>query len=256
MSTTGGYSSITISASFDFEIFAENPKPIVGFSDSSALLLALYARTGVVTFHGPALLPSMGELVFNRANWESLMAVVSGVYGANLIERPSVVHRTFRCWDRDDEEPPAPEPAPPLVCLRPGIVEGPLIGGNLDTLLAIAATPYLPDLRGAVLFWEVAFSSANKLQRDLACLEAAGIFGLVSGMIVGASFQLSDGDDTLVFALAREVATRHRLPAIAGAFIGHCQPIATLPIGGLVRFDAENGSVVLLEPAVSGPARS
>ena len=88
----------------------------------------------------------------------SLLDVVDAPCSGCVVAHPEHGATHFRTWDLDDDRPDSAEAVSPPVSLYDGTALGPLIGGNLDTLLALLPTPYMPDLEGAILFWEVAFS--------------------------------------------------------------------------------------------------
>jgi LD-carboxypeptidase N-terminal domain len=105
---TGGYNSIEVAMALDLDLFRATPKPIVGFSDATALLLDLYRRTSVVTFHGPALLPNFGEAA--PLSWQAgelARMVVASPAVERPIGDPPQYSEAYQFWDRDDDGPPA-----------------------------------------------------------------------------------------------------------------------------------------------------
>ena len=163
----GGYGITRILAGVDFDGFARRPKPVVGFSDITALLAALNQQTGVVTFHGPVARHAMTE--FTRAHFELALA-------------PSAAGRLGRV--------PAPggvlvPSSHRIMTIRAGVAEGPLQGGNLSLLQCLIGTPYLPALDGALLFLEDVGEEVYRIDRMLSHLRLAGALNRLAGVIVG-----------------------------------------------------------------------
>jgi muramoyltetrapeptide carboxypeptidase len=248
IATTGGYTSLCLLEHLDRDVVRAARKPIVGFSDVTALLLGLHVACDIPTFHGPTALSNLGELgasqVFAAA---SLLRAVGGPTAGMVIDDPAEAHELFRFWDSEDAEAPALQASPRRRVLREGRAQGQLVGGNLDTLVAMAATPFAPSWRGRILFWEAAFGNAEKLERDLSALDLAGVFREVAGMVVGRPFRIADAPEEAVYRRAAEIAHRYGLPTIAGCGIGHTTPCATLPIGARAELDTERGTLTMLE---------
>src|SRR5690606_18093420 len=120
-----------------FDGFARHPKPVIGYSDITVLLLALWQRTGVVTFHGPIARTAMPN--FQRFHFDRILGGVSPAGRLGLHNPPEnvLVPNTRR-----------------IFALHGGQARGPLIGGNLTLVQALIGTPYFPSLDGAILFLE------------------------------------------------------------------------------------------------------
>ena len=151
----GGYGLMRCCRSSTSRALVSRPRPIVGFSDGTALL-ALAARAGVASIHGPVV-TQLG----------SLGAADHGALFARL-------------------ETPGPCPLlDGLDGLIPGRVRGPLLGGNLEMFSRLIGTPYLPDVAGAILFFEDLGERPYRVDRLLAHLDLAGLFGAASAVIAG-----------------------------------------------------------------------
>jgi len=140
--------------------------------------------------------------------------------------------------------------------LRPGRATGRLIGGNLEVFSRLLGTPLLPDLDGAVLFFEEVGERPYRIDRLLCHLELAGVFARVAAVIVGDLVECGEPTDSRVASPTAEqvVAERLRrldLPVAVGARIGHGTRNRALPYGALVELDARAGTLVALEGAVS-----
>jgi muramoyltetrapeptide carboxypeptidase len=232
----GGYGITRILPQVDFESLARWPKPVIGFSDITALLLAVHQRTGLVTFHGP-----MARAPLTRFSREHLTEVLVHVEPAGPLGRL-----------------PAPEDvlvprAPRIVAIHGGAAEGPLVGGNLTLLLALAGTPFFPDLDGALLFLEDVGEDLYRVDRLLAQLRLMGELEKLAGVIVGQFTDMRKGTgdgalgfDEVLFSYFGPLA----IPVAYGFPIGHVDDQWTLPIGTRARLDADAGEVELLDGAV------
>ena len=220
----------------DFDGFAARPKPVIGYSDITALLLALTTRTGVVTFHGPMArfaMPSFSSTHFNVVVGSTDVAGRLGRLGTN----PNVL---------------VPERGR-IVTIIPGRATGRLVGGNLTLLQALIGTPYFPDLTGAILFLEDIGEDLYRIDRMLGHLRLAGALDELAGVAIGhfsrmrhATFEGGFGLDEVL----RNYFAPGNIPVAHGFPIGHVQEQWTLPIGVMAELDATEGELTLLEPAV------
>jgi muramoyltetrapeptide carboxypeptidase len=140
--------------------------------------------------------------------------------------------------------------------LIPGRVQGPLLGGNLEVFSRLLGTPFVPDLAGAILFIEDSGERPYRLDRLITHLDLAGVFGVVSAVVVG-DFSgcqepeaLREGSPRAEEVLIDRLA-RLPIPVVVGAQIGHGGRNLALPYGCLAELDTRNGTLVALEGAVS-----
>jgi muramoyltetrapeptide carboxypeptidase len=137
-----------------------------------------------------------------------------------------------------------------------GQAKGKLIGGNLTTLASIVGSPYLPNFTGAILFLEDIGEDVYEIDRLLNQLKLAGIFENLAGFIFGQCSNCSADSDYGSLTLEeviREYIQPLKIPACLGLTIGHLEIIETIPIGIAVEFDANQGTITMLESAVSRP---
>lgn len=244
LSGTGGYNSIDVALRLDVDLFRAHPKPIVGQSDITALLLVLHDRTGCPTFHGPALLHDFGEADPLAWQAEDLLSCIAEDTRGRSLTDPPLISDAFQLWERDDALAPARRPPSARRSWGRSAAEGVLLGGNLDTLVAVAAAGLLPDTTGALVFFEAAFGDVEKVARDLTVLEARGVFSTAAGVVAALPYRVAGGDR--VWDLALGVARRAGIPLLSGLSFGHTTPVMTLPIGAPARLDPVDCSLTLL----------
>lgn len=233
----GGYGVTRILQSVDLDALVRHPKAVIGYSDVTALLLALHRATGVVTFHGPMSRASLSA--FSRIHFERVLAEPMAAGPLGRLTPPSgvLVPRT-----------------PRIRAVRGGSAEGRLVGGNLTLLTALAGTRHFPDLEGALLFLEDVGEDLYRVDRMFAQLRMIGAFDRLAGVIVGQFTEMKRGaGDGGALGFDEVLATYFGalgVPVAYGFPIGHVDDQWTLPIGIRARFDATAGVVELLEGAV------
>jgi len=237
LAVRGGWGSARILPLLDYGAMRADPKVLVGFSDVTALHLALQSqRVGFATIHGPNAASS-----WPSAAWEPLRALLfdgaTPTYGPPPPAADRLVDRAAR-----------------ISTLRGGTAQGRLIGGNLTVLAALAGTPYLPDFTGAILFLEDTNESQYRIDRMLTQLHLAGILSRVAGVVFGQCTNCTDpggyGNFTLFQVLEQHLAPLG-VPAFQGALIGHIGQQVSLPVGARCRIDADAGTLAMLEPVVA-----
>lgn len=233
----GGWGCSRILPYLDYEGIRKNPKILVGFSDLTALILAINAKTNLITFHGPNGLTS----------WRTLQTE----YFRRVLFTDETV--TFQNLKDGDDTSRLMQVKYRIKTINPGLAKGKLIGGNLSVLSAIVGSPYLPNMKGAILFLEDVGENIYRIDRMMTQLKIAGIFDQLAGFIFGQCSGCSPDADYGSLTL-EEVVWDHiqplGIPAWSGAMIGHVEPILTLPIGLDVEINASAGTMRMLESAV------
>jgi muramoyltetrapeptide carboxypeptidase len=231
----GGWGCARILPYLDFEAIRRNPKVLVGYSDLTALLLAVHARTGLVVFHGPN---GASEWNATSADWFTRV-VLRGEAAtfANPRDRGETLAQTeYR-----------------TKTIVPGVARGRLLGGNLSVLTALLGSPYLPDFRGAILFLEDVNEAPYRVDRMLTQLALAGVLGAVAGVVWG-TCRDCDPDAGFGSLTIPDLLDDHvkplGVPAWRGALVGHIDRQFTLPIGTEVEIDATAHTIRMLAPAV------
>jgi muramoyltetrapeptide carboxypeptidase len=237
---TGGRATLAYVDLIDFEAVRADPKPLLGFSDISTLDLAVHGQTGLVTIHSELATWGFGT-------WEELPEA----------QRQPLVDAYRRILTSD-----APLGALPAAgeweTWRPGRAEGPLIGGLLNRILKIQATPFAVPLErfdGVIFFWEEVRAPTPTIWYDLHALRLAGILDRIAGMVVGTptDMEIADGPDTL-HEIVLDVLGDRDIPVLGNVDIGHSAANIPLPLGVRTELDADARTLSLLEGAVSGGA--
>jgi muramoyltetrapeptide carboxypeptidase len=221
----GGHGLLRIASRIDPHLLRDHAKPIVGFSDGT-ILLAQAARAGVAAIHGPVV-TQLGRLP--DADRSALFSLLE-----------------------------SSEPGPLLAGLEPlrdGSAQGPLLGGNLEVFSRLLGTPLLPDLDGAILFFEEVGERPYRIDRLLTHLDLAGVFTAVAGVVVGQLVACEEPPDSRVRSPSALEVVRERLghldiPVALGAPVGHGERNRALPYGVPVRLDTQAGTLVALESVV------
>ncbi|MEB3219114.1 MAG: LD-carboxypeptidase [Nostocales cyanobacterium 94392] len=233
----GGWGCSRILPYLNYEVIQNNPKVIVGFSDITALLVAIHAKTGLVTFHGPNGLTS-----WRTQQTESFRRV--------LFAGEKLIFKNIKDADDNDR---LMQVKYRIRTINPGIVRGRLIGGNLSVFSTLVGSPYLPNLKGAILFLEEVEENIYRIDRFLTHLKLAGVLKQIGGFIFGQCPGCTPGTGygslTLEQVLFDHIKALN-IPAWHGANIGHMENILTIPIGSQVEINADSGSITMLEPAV------
>ncbi|HEV7454918.1 MAG TPA: S66 peptidase family protein, partial [Candidatus Saccharimonadales bacterium] len=251
LSSTGGYNANSLLRLLDYESIEKNPKIFCGYSDITALNVAITAKAHLVTFNGPTVLPSFGEyggpLPFTV---EQFKHVLCDALPAGLLPSPSDFSDENLWWEKEDDRPRRMKPASPPHVIYGGRVKGVLLGGNLETLTMLGGTDYMPDFKGSILFLEEMGGSTDSIERNLTYLEQLGIFDKIAGLIYGRSYQLEDDEVRPLDTILSEFATRYGLPTVANIDCGHTGPMLTMPLGVSAELDADNGKVIITDSAV------
>jgi len=237
----GGYGCDRILKYVDWDLVAANPKPLMGYSDLTALLLATYTKTGMITFHGP-----MGcDPWPNTYNPKYFQDIVMSAQTPTMS-----VQDGFN-----------------ITTITGGRAKGKLLGGNASLLASIVGTEYFPSLaewKGAILFMEEVEEPSYHVDRFLSQLMNADVLSQISGFVWGkwahkfmclcvcVCANCTESGFTIVQVLQQYIAPLN-IPAFSGAMFGHDMPQGqiTLPQGILAEIDATAGTIELLEVAAS-----
>ncbi|HAC65173.1 MAG TPA: LD-carboxypeptidase [Cyanothece sp. UBA12306] len=235
---TGGWGCARILPYLDYKLIQNNPKIIVGFSDLTALILAIYGKTGLVTFHGPNGLTSWrtGQV----ESFRSVLFAGKKIVFQNQLDGDDS-NRLMQVQNR-------------IKTINSGQAKGRFIGGNLSVISGLVGSAYLPNFEGAILFLEDVGEAIYRIDRLLTHLKLAGILDKLSGFIFGQCTRCLPNSDYGSLTL-EEVIEDHikplGIPSWFGAQIGHIENMATFPLGVNVEIDANLGTISFLESGVN-----
>tara|TARA_R110000868_G_scaffold8205_3_gene42515 strand:- start:111357 stop:112388 length:1032 start_codon:yes stop_codon:yes gene_type:complete len=240
----GGWGSQRVLPLIDFDNIKKHPKIFVGFSDITSLLLAIHAKTGLITFHGP-----MGIEPWPAFTVDNLKQVLFEGKALTFKNPKPKIDKQVDNIKTDSYE---------THVVRSGTATGKLLGGNLTVLTALLSTQYQPDWKESILFVEDVGVSYYQIDRMLAQLQSAGVLkqikGFVFGECTGCHKANADGYD-LQQVLDEYIKPLH-IPAYSGATFGHEPMNFTLPEGTKVKLNAGERTIKMLAPAVLSPASS
>jgi len=218
----GGYGSMRVLDRIDYDAIRRNPRPIVGFSDITALHAAVALRANVASFHGPMLnLDFHDGLTPDIEEW--LFAVLSGA--------APLTHRF------------APEQV-----LCDGDAEGVLFGGCLSLTTSLTGTPYDFWIDDGIWFWEDVDEGTYRLDRMLTHLDLSGRLRRIRGVLIGTL--KGCGSETDLAALLHEKFGSRGIPVVRDLPFGHLGNNLLMPIGAPVRVSTSDGAFTVTAPVV------
>lgn len=234
----GGVGGWRMVPHIDYDVVRANPKFFCGYSDITALHLALARAADLVTFYGPvaASFVGRGASAYTERHWLRAATTTSAL---GEVEK-----------DPDD---------PFTWAIRGGLAEGPLRGGCLSLLVQSLGTPWEVDWRGALVFFEDVNEEPYRLDGYLTQLRLAGKFDGVAGVIVGEHVNCGPRPYQPSYpygTFTSEEVFRQQLeplgvPVLVGLPCGHGKHLATLPLGVHARLDAGSLTLTVLEEATS-----
>ena len=252
MAAIGGNNTNSILPYIDYEYLKKHPKIIIGYSDTTALLLAIYAKIGLTTYYGPALASSFGEFPpfvdETYAHFQNMLC--DEIEVPYIFPMPKVWTDEFINWSEQNRGKEERENE--WLCINPGKCRGRLIGGNLNTMQGFFGTEYMPEIKeGDILLIEDSLKDAATIERSFSLLKLAGVFDKVSGIILGKHELFDDnGTGRKPYEILLEVLGDKKIPFLAEFDCCHTHPMFTMPIGCMVELDVENKKVTLLENGV------
>lgn len=214
--TGGGAGSVRTLPLLDYEAIKKNPKPIIGFSDTTSLQLGIYSKTNLKSF--------TGFTCRDVAEQKSLDPLIEdGLVNCFLQNNYSISGGNT---------------------VNDGKVTAPLIGGNLMCLLFLIGTPFQPNFKNKIFFFEEVWSEPYVMDGMLSQLYLAGIFDEVAGIIIGkfknCESKIHADRDGSSDAVINDWCKKIKAPCIKDFPYGHFDSRAVLPIGQLATLDATN----------------
>jgi muramoyltetrapeptide carboxypeptidase len=218
LAVRGGYGCLRLLPDLDFALIRQQPKMLIGFSDLTALLLAIQQRTGLITFHGPML------TTLPRSDRDSQEAFFNQLTGQ---PRPEIKIKN-------------------LEILQSGQAQGRLLPGNLTSLAHLLGTPFEPDWNNTILVLEDIGEAPYRIDRLLTHLWAAGRLEQISGLILGDFDQC--GEQEAIWERALTLLAHRSIPIWANFPCGHGSRNQILPVGAKAQMDSSSGRILFPQP--------
>ena len=228
----GGYGTPRILRMIDYRSLRQNPKIITGYSDITALQLAIFRKTRLVTFSGPMTGSDMWK-DFDPYTEEHFWQLLTSTKKIGVLKNPI------------DE---------PLKILKTGKARGRLLGGNLSLIACLMGTPFLPNMHGSILFLEDIEEAPYRVDRMLAHLLNAGILPELAGLVFGKFTDCNPDNPSephfVIDHVLDEYANIIKRPVAANFQYGHVPRKLTVPIGLQALLDTKRSQIEILEGAV------
>ena len=247
---SGGSGVNAVLPLLDWGQIEKSPKIVMGYSAITALLIGLYAKVGLVTFHGPMILNGFSEYPQPFAyTCQGVEQTLFKIESVGTLKPPAQWTDAYT----SEDQPRAMKTNPGWRWLREGKASGRLIGGNLSIMLTLGGTPYWAPLRGAILCLEEAnFGDGllRKVDESLAQCQQMGLFDQIAGLVIGKVNELSEEEEKLLESLILEYTAGSQFPILTGVDFGHTAPQLTLPIGIQTSLDSQQDRFSIDEAAV------
>jgi muramoyltetrapeptide carboxypeptidase len=229
----GGYGTPRLLHLVDYKAVRRDPKIVVGYSDLTGLQLALYSKTGLVTFSGPMVGVEMWNSI-DPFTEEHFWRVITSSARIGVLENPE---------------------GEPLIPYNKGKASGTLLGGNFSLLAALLGTRYQPKLREAILVLEDVDEAPHRVDRMFTQLHHAGITETINGLVLGAFTDCVPSDPSkphlTIDQVISDAISRISCPILANLRYGHIPKKLTLPFGVEALLDSRNGVLRISEGAVT-----
>jgi muramoyltetrapeptide carboxypeptidase len=229
----GGYGTPRIIDQIDFSTIRNNPKIFIGYSDITSLNLAIWQKTGLVTFSGAMVAVEMGRGIdsFTEQHFWKMLTAVEPI---GLLSNP---------------------PGVPIKIFNPRKAKGILLGGCLSLINVLLGTPYCPDFKDAILFIEDIDEEPYRVDRYLAQLKLAGILNQVAGIIVGQFIDCEPREPEKPSLILDEIFQDYfsslNIPVITNFAYGHGTIKHIMPIGVPAILDTDLGGLIITESVVT-----
>ncbi|MBP5427119.1 MAG: LD-carboxypeptidase [Clostridiales bacterium] len=221
----GGYGAMHLLDKLDYSAFRANRKIFVGFSDETAIELAIFEKSGIITFHGPMV---GADINYNESKtFDCLFA---------MLTNPKKSTKLFNIDDNSS-----------FKSYKEGTCEGQVIGGNLSLIQCMIGTPYEPNYKNKILFFEEVKEHDYKIHRMLWHLKLTGKLKNVSGIIIGSLTPIS-GSESRLQHICFDVFKDLNIPIIYNVHAGHIRNPITIPIGAKIKI--QNNELIVTEPVV------
>lgn len=228
----GGYGTTRLLPYLDYKLIKKNPKILIGYSDITALLNAIYCETGIIGLHGP-----VGASDMPPYTQTHLEAMITGQQNQFVIEPAS-------------ENLANEDNAYSITTIHPGVAQGKLIGGNLSLLSAMCGTDHEPNFSKKIVFIEDVGEKPYRIDRMLTQLRQSKTFKKAAGIALGifADCEAPANSDSLSLQQTLEDRLADlNIPTIYGLSFGHISHQCTLPIGVEAVLDTHKKTITILD---------
>ncbi len=233
----GGYGTPRILPFLDYELISRNPKVLLGYSDITAIITAIHAKTGLVGYHGPIAIENFSDYTlaeFKKVLMEPtprtfIAAAPPFEAGEGKIDTENRITRIVG-----------------------GTARGPLVGGNLSLIASLMGTDYEPEFANRILFLEDVGEAPYRVDRMLTQLLLANKLQQVAGIAFGKfTDSESSGNTFSLEEVFRDRCANLGVPVIRGLMFGHVDDQTVVPVGIEAELNVDAGTLQLLEAAVA-----
>lgn len=247
--TMGGTNANSMLPYIDYAAIQQSPKMIVGLSDVTAILLAIYAKAGIPVFYGPSVASTFGEFPpfvhYTEQYFKDMfMQSLTLPYDMPL---PPIWTDDRLNWLEKTAEKTQHDNA--WITVQQGSAEGRLIGGNINTMYGFIGTPYFPKIKeGDILLLEDTSKSIAVVEKNFAMLKLHGFFDKAAAIILGKHEQYDDeGTGRKPYDVLVEQLDGLAIPILAEVDCCHTHPLHAMPLGLQVKVDATKKHISFLE---------
>lgn len=218
IASRGGHGSFRLLEYLNWDRIKQNPKPIVGYSDITALLLAIYFKTGMITYHGPMVTVEFDN---DEQSLENMLKVLKG---------EKTIH-----FDGNRE------------AIVPGVMTGRLIVGNLSLFKTLQGTEYFGSLKDAILVLEDVGESRESIERMVWGIANLKEYNELRGIIFAGFTRIENADFEEIVEILKDLFAKAPFPIWIGLPVFHGDfPKLTLPVGAWVKIDMKKGIIEIL----------
>ena len=247
--TMGGTNANSMLPYIDYAALQQTPKILVGLSDVTAILLAIYAKTGIPVFYGPSVASTFGEFppFVNYTEQYFKELFMQDVPIPYEMPTPPIWTDERINWLEKTVEKTQHDNA--WITVQQGSAEGRLIGGNINTMYGFIGTPFFPQIKeGDILLLEDTSKTIAVVEKNFAMLKLHGFFNNISAIILGKHEQYDDeGTGRKPYDVLLEQLDGLAIPILAEVDCCHTHPLHAMPLGLRVKVDATQKRITFLE---------
>lgn len=250
MAFWGGFNTNQLLDQLDYELIQKNPKIFIGYSDVTALTTAITTKTGLITFSGPGVISFAKPEPFDYT-WDYFEKMCIEPQEDITIE-PSKEYADDFYFLRKDNDHRIKKVNDGIKVFNQGNAIGEVVAGNLQTLLVLQGTQYLPDMTGKILFVEEdETSTPAHVDRFICQCKQLGWFNKISGLVIGRFTEQSNfsPEDSLEDIL-KEYLYDAKFPVLYNVDFGHSDPLITIPNGGIAEINTKEKRITFKKAVV------